>query len=299
MPRPVQTARLEIIDTPWGGVEIVLSGGRGDVVLVFPGGHCSAATPVGVDLYTQLGYRALVFSRPGYGRTTVGDLTAAEFVPAVAYVVERLELPIAATVGISFGGLQALHVAVGAPSLAPRLILHSCAPSTLAYPDTKVERVLGPLLFSPSVQPLVWRTVRALTCTEKGLRAMMSTLSTLPSDTWWDQWSGTARAEALATFAAMNSGSGFVNDLRQATPRRSPYRQHLIASVPCPTLITASRWDGAIDFAHARKFADTIPDARLVETDAVSHFYWIGPSRQRVADAISAFLPGSRNSPGT
>ena len=106
---------------------------------------------------------------------------AAEFVPAVAEVCDGLGISeAAATVGISFGGLQAVHVAVDLGHLAPRLVLHSCAPSTLPYPDTRLEAAAGPLGFSPWTQGLTWRAIRGMTSSERGLRLMMSTLSTLP-----------------------------------------------------------------------------------------------------------------------
>ena len=142
--------KTQVVTTSLGPVELSLAGPLGGTsVLVFPGGHCSAATPLGSDLYTDLGFRVVTFSRPGYGRTTVGPLMAAEFVPAVAEVCDALGISeAAATVGISFGGLQAAHVAVTLGHLAPRLVLHSCAPSTLAYPDTRLEAAAGPLGFS-------------------------------------------------------------------------------------------------------------------------------------------------------
>jgi pimeloyl-ACP methyl ester carboxylesterase len=130
--------QTRVLDTSVGQVEVVLTPGVGDVVLCFPGGHATAATPLCADLYAELGYRPLTFSRPGYGLTDVGDLTAAEFVPAVAEVCKQLAfVGAAATVGVSFGGLQAIHVAAALPHLAPRLILHSCAPSTRPYPDLR------------------------------------------------------------------------------------------------------------------------------------------------------------------
>ncbi|SFT94446.1 Alpha/beta hydrolase family protein [Actinopolyspora lacussalsi subsp. righensis] len=101
-------------------------------------------------LYTELGYRVVAFSRPGYGRTAVGDLTAAEFVPAVAEACAGVGITAAtATVGMSFGGLQAVHVASRLPHLAPRLVLHSCAPSSLPYPDGLAEHLVAPLAFAP------------------------------------------------------------------------------------------------------------------------------------------------------
>ena len=281
-----------MVPTRLGDVEVALSGsGGGAVVLVFPGGHATAGTHVGADLYTDLGYRVLAFSRPGYGRTRVGPLMAGEFVPAVADVCEQLGITgAAATVGISFGGLQAAHVAVRHTHLAPRLILHSCAPSTLPFPDTVLETSAGPLGFSRWTQGLTWRAVRALTSSDRGLRLMMSPLSAVSVDSWWETWTPADRASARATFATMDSGSGFATDLRQGTPNRSRYRKDTLRSVRCPTLVTASRKDGGVAFAHAEDLVRTIPRARLVETDAPSHFFWLGPTRSTVSDAIHGFI---------
>ena len=281
-----------MVPTRLGEVEVARSGfgGRG-VVLAFPGGHATAATHLGTDLYTDLGYRVVSFSRPGYGRTDVGSLMAAEFVPAVADVCTNLGITEAtASVGISFGGLQAVQVAVRLANLAPRLVLHSCAPSTLPFPDTAREAMAGPIAFSRRTQALTWRGVRALTASDRGLRLMMSSLSAVPVDSWWETWTTADRASARATFATMSSGSGFTTDLRQGTRSRSRYREEILRSVPCPTLVTASRTDGGVAFAHAEDFVRAIPDARLIETGAASHFHWLGPTRSTVSDAIRSFL---------
>jgi pimeloyl-ACP methyl ester carboxylesterase len=281
----------QVVATTLGPVELSLAGPMsGSAVLVFPGGHCSAATPVGSHLYNDLGYRVVTFSRPGYGRTDVGPLMAAEFVPAVAEACNALGISeAAATVGISFGGLQAVHVAATLGHLAPRLVLHSCAPSSIAYPDSTLEAAAGPVGFSPRTEGLTWRAIRAMTSSDRGLRLMMSTLSTLPVDSWWQSWTPADRASARSTFAAMSSGSGFVTDLRQGAPGRSSYRQALIRSVPCPTLVTASRHDGGVRFDHAKDFARSIPRAQLFETNAESHFYWLGPTGPDLSRAIQDF----------
>jgi pimeloyl-ACP methyl ester carboxylesterase len=283
--------RTHLVGTSFGPVEVADTPGRGDTVIFFPGGHTTAATPLGTDIYTDLGYRSLTISRPGYGRTEVGQLTAAEFVPAVAEVCDRLGVvSAAATVGVSFGGLQAIHVANSLQQLAPRLILHSCAPSSLSYPDTSLERLAVPFVFGPHTQRLTWRAVRTVTSSERGLRAMMASLSTRPVDEWWDEWTRADRAAARRTISQMDSGSGFVTDVRQACAARSAYRESVLRSVPCPTLVTASRQDGGVAFTHAEDFLRTIPDSRLVETGALSHFYWLGASRLVVSDAIRGFL---------
>lgn len=141
-----------------------------------------------------------------------------------------------ATVGVSFGGLQAVHVAVSLPDLASRLVLHCCAPSTLPYPDTTLEGVTGPLAFASWVQRCSWRAVRALTASDNGLRLMMSGLTTEPSASWWETWTPADRASARETFAAMGSGSGFVTDLLQrVSARRPPVRRFC-------DLFRARRW---------------------------------------------------------
>jgi pimeloyl-ACP methyl ester carboxylesterase len=281
-----------LVRTSRGTVEVAPDGpSDGEAVVVFPGGHCTAATPLGTDLYTDLGYRVLRFSRPGYGRTRVGPSLAAEFVPAIDEVCGYLGLGrVAATVGVSFGGLQALEVAASAPHLAPRLVLHSCAPSSLPFPETALGRVAAPLAFGPHTQEVTWRAVRALTASDRGLRVMMSSLSTRPCSSWWDTWTPADRASARKTLAAMSSGSGFVTDLRQGTPAGSGHRESLLRSVRCPTLVTASRRDGGVSFGHAEDFVRRMPRARLFQTNAESHFYWLGPHRPDVLAALEAFL---------
>jgi hypothetical protein len=281
-----------VVDTSAGPVEVALEPGVGEVVLCFPGGHATAVTPLCADLYRELGYRLLTFSRPGYGLTDVGDLTAAEFVPVIAEVCDRLGFAgAAATVGISFGGLQAVHV-TALPHLAPRLILHSCAPSSLPYPDTQIERLGAPVAFNPHVQRLTWRAVRTITSSDAGLRMMMASLSRLPVAEWWGSWSLADRAAARRTFAKLDSGTGFVNDLRQASAARAAYRASVLHSVPCATLVTASRHDRGVAFAHAEDFLRSIPDVRLVDTAAHSHFFWLGAARHTVSDAIRDFMAG-------
>jgi pimeloyl-ACP methyl ester carboxylesterase len=119
---------------------------------------------------------------------------------------------------------------------------------------------------------------------------MMASLSTLPVEVWWDGWTSAERAAARSTFSQMESGSGFVTDVRQACAARSAYRESVLRSVPCPTLVTASRQDGGVAFTHAEDFVRTIPDSRLVETGATTHFFWLGASRPAVSAAVRDFL---------
>ena len=102
----------QLVMTSGGVVEILHVPGKRPPVLFFPGGHCGAATDCGWSLYTGLGHEVVSFARPGYGGTRVGRLSAAEFAPLVSEVCTQLGIStIAASVGVSFGGLQAVHVA--------------------------------------------------------------------------------------------------------------------------------------------------------------------------------------------
>lgn len=280
-----------VVESSLGPVEVMLSAGAGPVVLVFPGGHTTADTAIGTDLYSELGYRVLTFSRPGYGQTRVGNLGPAEFVNCALEVCERLAVDdVAACAGVSLGGLQAAHVAVYAPSLAPRLILHSCAPSALPYPDKRLERVGAPLLFGRRVQKHTWRAVRAIARTDRGLQTLMGALSQAPTRTWWGDWTKADRESARSTFAGMDSGSGFLLDLHHSSAVRSPHREALLRRVACPTLVTASHADKGVSYAHAENFRRLIPRVTLVETGAPSHFYWLGSSRPVVLDAVRRHL---------
>lgn len=272
-------------------MEVLHVPGERPPVLFFPGGHSRAETDCGWSLYAELGHEVVSFSRPGYGRTRVGRLGAAEFSPLVGEVCAQLAITnVAAVVGVSFGGLQAVHVAAAQRPAARRLVLHSCAPSTLPYPDRRTEAVLGPVVFSPLLEGLVWWGVRAAIRWDAGLRAMMSSLSNLPVDQWWEAMGAADRDTARALFRAMRSDSGFSNDLRQGRPADAGVRRDALSRVPCPTLVTASRHDGGVSFAHAEDFARVIRDAELVELASPTHLFWIGPQRAGLLSLLASFI---------
>ena len=280
-----------LVSTSAGLVEVVQVPGEKPPVLFFPGGHCSAQCECGWDLYAALGHGIVSFSRPVYGRTRVGALSPGAFAPLVREVCEQLGIGVtAAVVGVSFGGMQAVHVSVDRWVAASRLVLHSCAPSGLPYPDTLAEAIGGRVIFAPLVQGLTWSLLRSLIRSDAGLRLVMERLSKLPVEEWWDQQSAADREQARSLFRSMRSGSGFVNDLRQARKSGGAVRSAAMRDVRCPTLVTGSPHDGGVSYAHSRDFATAIPGATLVELDSPSHLFWIGPGRPRLMSIISAFV---------
>lgn len=100
-------SETRLIRTRLGTVEVTYLPGNKPAVLFFPGGHCSAASDCGWNLYTSESHGVMAFSRPGYGRTAVGHLNAVEFVPAVAECCQEL-------------GIEQTAGAVGSPSAGCR-----------------------------------------------------------------------------------------------------------------------------------------------------------------------------------
>lgn len=197
---------------------------------------------------------------------------------------------IAAAVGVSFGGLQAVHGAADQGLSVPRLILHSCAPSGLPYPDSQAEAILGPAVFSPLIQGVVWRAVRRIVGSDTGPRLMMARLSKHSASEWWGDVSPADKGRARASFSSMRSDSGFVNDLRQGRSQLGALRREAISNVRCPALVTASPHDGGVSFIHAEDFADTLPHSTLVTLESPSHLFWLGAQEQQLLAVIGAFL---------
>jgi pimeloyl-ACP methyl ester carboxylesterase len=262
-------------------------------VLYFHGGHESAITAPASELYVELGYRVVRVSRPGYGHTDVGPLSPAAFAPLVDEARALLGIDsFTAVIGTSFGGPQAIEYAGRYPARTSALILHSAGPSTLPYPDSAAQRLLGPVMFHPSVERYVWSAVNLLLrrAPRLGLRLMMSSLSTQPVSTWLPLVEEPDRQAMRDVFAGMRSGRGFITDLSYAGTRYQETRRTAQQRVSCPTLITASRHDRGVAWAHAEDLAATIPLARLEALPAPSHLYWIGPPRTYLLATIRGFL---------
>jgi pimeloyl-ACP methyl ester carboxylesterase len=277
--RPTEVARL-----PAGPVEYRLEQ-RGDAtVVVFHGGHMRAGLALGEDALAEAGCTVLAPSRPGYGRTPLltGTSTAG-FADATRELCEHLGITkLTAVVGTSGGGPTAVTMAARHPDLVDRLILQS-AVGWLPWPDPRTRRGAH-VVFAAPVEPLTWAAVRALVraAPDRGLRLLLDALSTQPARDVVAALSPEDRATVIALYRAMRSGRGFLNDLR---PVPDP-----TAEVAQPTLVIATRKDGAVPFAHAQSLVAAIEHARLVESRADSHLIWFGPDWPAIAETIRAFL---------
>ncbi|MEO3861008.1 alpha/beta hydrolase [Acrocarpospora sp. B8E8] len=257
--------------------------GAGTVV-VFHGGHVRAQLALGEDVFTDAGFRVLIPSRPGYGRTPMtAGATVTDFADTIARLCRDREIDqIAAVVGISAGGRTALTMAARHPDLVQRVILQSSV-GFLPWPDRRT-RLGGRIVFHPRVEAVTWALLRTAIRFAPGpaLRLLTRDLSLLPVDQVLAQLSAADRATLTELYASMRSGRGFVADMRPVAD--------CTAHISQPTLIIATRNDRAVPFAHAQSLAAAIPQAELVESRADSHMIWFGSDYPAVAAKIRAFL---------
>ena len=256
---------------------------RGEAAaLILHGGHMSAQCRVGEDIFLDAGYSVLVTSRPGYGRTAVSaGPSAPEFVIRLAGLCRLLGLHKLAVVGISLGARSAMTLAAFYPELVQRMIL-MCPTSFLTWPD-KRQRRLAYAVFAPGIQRATWGTVHQLLrkAPQKYLAGILANLTTLDGETALRRLGADVEA-VIAFLLCCQSGRGFLVDLRAPAD--------VTAEVTQPTLILASRNDGAVSFDHADYLAATLADATLVEVDTPTHLLWLGEGSDGTADAITSFI---------
>ncbi|MBB5430154.1 alpha/beta fold hydrolase [Nocardiopsis composta] len=275
------------LDLSSGTVEYRLRRGGPDAVVVLHGGHLRAGIALGEEELARGGRTVLVPSRPGYGRTApAAGRTPEAFADTAAELCRRLGVRrVAAAVGVSAGGPTAVALAARHPDLVRRLVLVS-AVGPLPWPEPAVRR-MGRLAFAPRVEAATWASVRGMLRANPvaGLRSMMEGLSTEPAADVVDRLPRAHRAALTGLFCRMRSGHGFLIDLRAL--EKGGGNAALVAQ---PSLVVASRRDGAVPFAHAEALAAALGDARLLESSADGHLLWFSPDRPRIAAEIDAFI---------
>lgn len=273
----------------FNGIEYVLGRHGPGLAVMFHGGHLRADLRFAQESFIEAGWSVVHVSRPGYGATALrAGPEPARFVDRVASLCESLGYDVVCAVGVSGGGPTAMTFAARHPHLVRALVLES-AVSFAPWPDART-RAGAHVFFHPVVERAVWGAVRTLLRTFPllGLRAMMRPLTTLPVASAIEVLSAADRDRLVSMFSAMRSARGFLNDLRAVPDVTSAIHQ--------PTLIVASRHDGAVPPEHSRRLARTLPNAKLVLVDAESHLLWVGPHADQERIAVTGFL-GTAGSP--
>jgi pimeloyl-ACP methyl ester carboxylesterase len=263
-------------------IEYRLERRSGATALILHGGHMSARCRFGEDTFLDAGYSVLVTSRPGYGRTAVSaGPSAPEFAIRLAGLCRLLGLSNLTVVGISLGARSAMTLAAFYPELVQRVIL-MCPTSFSPWPDPGGRR-LAYAAFAPGVRRATWGTLHYLLRKnpEKYLAGILENLTTLDGAVAVRRLGGDV-GKVTEFLLCCQSGRGFLIDLRAPTD--------VSGDVAQPTLILASRNDGAVRFDHAEYLAAMLPDATLVEVHTPTHLLWLGKGSDRTAAAIRSFI---------
>jgi pimeloyl-ACP methyl ester carboxylesterase len=238
----------------------------------------SAQCRFGEETFIEAGYSVLVASRPGYGRTAISaGPSAPEFAIRLAGLCRLLGLRNVTVVGISLGARSAMTLAAFYPELVQQIIL-MCPTSFCPWPDGRGRWL------AYTANPTRDLGHGAL-LTAQGPRQVparhLENLSTLDGEVAARRLGADIR-KITEFLLCCQSGRGFMIDLRLPTD--------VTDEVVQPTLILATRNDGAVSFYHAQYIAATLPDSTLVEVHTPTHLLWLGEGSDHTAAAIQSFI---------
>jgi pimeloyl-ACP methyl ester carboxylesterase len=275
----------EIVQTSKGTIEFRIEGPEtGPAMLILNGGHTNCDSLVAnLPLLFELGYRVIIPSRPGYGRTPLATgRTTEEAAEAMAALLDYLGLEKTSVMAISAGGRTALQLAGRHPGRVEKLILQ-CALSRGDWLNTQAT-LAAYAMFNPITEGAFWAIFRAIARAypTQTLKSMMGNLTTLDVNQVMSRMTAEQQALALKYITECRSGSGFVADMK--------HRSGDLSRITAPTLIIHSRFDGSVDFSHAEYAAQRIQKAELFDAPAESHLMWFGPAGTDIESKLIEFL---------
>lgn len=234
----------EYLELPGGRVH-VFRAGTGEPLLFL---HAAGGAGTWPEFHQRLAEHADVIApdHPGFGKSD--DFPEAEDISDLVYhyldLLDALRLERVHVVGASFGGWIAAELAVAAPHRVRSLVLlsaaglrlpgHPVADIFLMSPDTLVATLFDNPPAAPDGPP------------EGGSPDIDAILA----------------AYREATSLARFSWAPFLCD---------PKLERRLRRVTAPALVVAPAHDRLIPTAHARRYAERIPDARYEEVPAVGH----------------------------
>jgi pimeloyl-ACP methyl ester carboxylesterase len=223
-------------------------------------------------------YRLISVDFPGHGLTrapegtVLGGAPLADFVDAFA---EQLKLPRFAVAGNSMGGGVAWQLAVRHPQRLTALILLDAAGFPNEAPPAEV-----PLAFRILQYPIgraILRNIDNRPLIRAGLKTDVYDKS-LITDALVDRWAAFQRAPGhRAILMALNPAA-------QSVPTGEA-----LAGIKAPTLVLWGEVDPLLEVKSAHKFAEAIPNAKLIIYPNVGHLPQIEIPARSAADA-AAFL---------
>lgn len=187
-------------------------------------------------------FRCIAWDLPGYGDSApIEPLTFPAIADAVVALLDGLDLDRAHVVGLSFGGHQALHLALAHPDRIGRLVL---ADTSARFGDDGTD-------------PVAWKRLR-LDPLDAGVTPAEMAPSVIDAITA----PGFDRRERERTLAAFARIPG--NGLRAAVECLPTHDvRDRLGEIAAPTLVIVGELDEETPVAYAETLADGIPHAEL------------------------------------
>lgn len=258
---------ITIADTKTGPIEYA-DEGSGPVVLLLHGACSSARERVVHPPLVRAGFRVVIPSRPGHGRTPLAaGRTPEQAAEAMAALLDALRIERAMILAVSTGGPTGAIFTARRPDLIAGLALESAVIDLPAADILPCQGLSGRLLrFAAVIAPRM-AAARLLAATSSRERLRRSDY------------------EALRRFFLdRRSRAGAVADRSHAVD------DAVLASIRIPTLVIHGRRDQAVSFDNARHAAARISGARLFAPAAAGHFLWLGPSAEETTQRVIAFF---------
>jgi pimeloyl-ACP methyl ester carboxylesterase len=275
--------RIAVADTAAGSIEYA-EGGSGPPILLLHGDCSCCRERIVHPPLANAGFRLIVPSRPGHGRTPpdVG-VTATAAADAMASLLAVLGIDRTIVAAVSSGGPTAIHLAARYPRLVSSLVLQSavaCSPSSpWARPASHRRLFTG-------CHGSRWKLLRLAARFAPRLVAIRMLAVGSTRDTL-DVRARLRRSdlEAVQRFLSCDSsGAGALADWGHEVSDAD------LAAIRAPTLIVHARDDRSVPFAGAERAHALIRGSLLVAPGTGGHFLWLGPNAEEVTQRVIAFL---------
>ena len=267
----------------WKQIEYRETGNGSKVILLFHGGHMRAVSDSGEAFFVENGYRVLIPSRPGYGKTPLDvGRSAADFADVMVEFIADLSIKNVTIVGISGGGPTALQFAQRHSNQINALILQSAVGHD-GWPDINTHRGAH-VIFNYITENITWAFVRTsfTLFPQATLKFMLRGLSTKSPNEALKTINGQQRASLIQVLKQLRSGHGFLNDIH--------YTVGELSGISVPTLIIHSKYDGSVDLSHPQFLADHISNSTLLISEAENHMFWYSDYYSEIKVEMKRFL---------
>jgi pimeloyl-ACP methyl ester carboxylesterase len=275
--------RIAVADTTAGPIEYA-EVGSGRTVLLLHGDCGSCRERIVHPPLANAGFRLIVPSRPGHGRTPLSaGPTAVDAAGAMAGLLATLRISRAIVVAVSSAGPTAIALAARRPDLVSGLVLQSAVACPASSPW---GRLSSHRRFPTGCHRLRWDLLGFAAHFVPRLVAVRMLATTSQRDTL-DIRARLKRADLQAVkrfFSGGSSAAGALADWDHDVPKAD------LAAIRVPTLIVHSRDDRSVPFAGAERAHALIRGSQLVAPATGGHFLWIGPGAEEITQRVIAFL---------